>query len=153
MKICELILALPLDEPLYEAFSLLFSPITGHFFMNLFKKYDCDESGIVFVCLFVRCLYDVCLFVCLFVRCVFVWTVFVCCRCQRNLGYRVLTLIFVIGYCVRQFRSYFEYRINSISPDYIICCYVSCFTGDMDADEALTMIKDMLENSVENKVR
>ena len=45
MKIHELILALPLDEPLYEAFSLLFSPITGLFFMNTFKKFDCDGSG------------------------------------------------------------------------------------------------------------
>ncbi|KAL5269966.1 hypothetical protein ACHWQZ_G003442 [Mnemiopsis leidyi] len=45
IKICELILALPLDEPLYEAFSLLFSPITGHFFMNLFRTYDADDSG------------------------------------------------------------------------------------------------------------
>ena len=45
MKICELVLALPLEDPLYEAFSLLFSPITGHFFMDLWKKYDCDDSG------------------------------------------------------------------------------------------------------------
>ena len=45
LKIHELILALPLEESLYEAFSLLFSPITGLFFMNTFKKFDWDGSG------------------------------------------------------------------------------------------------------------